>query len=167
MRTSGVLPLLGFLLLSCSHGGAECVADADCSEGQACDHKTLRCADVANVIAQDLRAAPDLAAPAPDLACPGAGGPCALCGCPSGQQCWDGACVDPKTSNLHCGGYGQKCMGKNLMCCDGGCVWLEKDTKNCGRCGNVCQGSMGYDPVCCPSTGAFPGECKPPRTICG
>ncbi len=162
-----LLPLVLLpILVACQAHEVGCSIDTDCKGDRVCDQETLRCAEPAPGADLAMPSA-DMTAPRPDLACPGAGGPCSLCGCPTGQMCWDGACVDPLTSNQHCGGYRELCTGKGLQCCNGGCVWIEKDPKNCGRCGNQCLGSMGYPPVCCPSPmGAYPGECKPVRTIC-
>lgn len=61
-----------------------------------------------------------------------------------------GACVDPKTSEQHCGGCGkvcsngQQCENSSCQCagdldlCSNACVNTDTDEQNCGTCGTKC-----------------------------
>ncbi|MEY2933881.1 MAG: hypothetical protein RL033_4630 [Pseudomonadota bacterium] len=72
--------------------------------------------------------------------------------CAAGQQVCDSTCIDPETSNAHCGGCGNRCGGgatcagaalgcqcpDGLTFCAGSCVDLDVDTSHCGACSNFC-----------------------------
>jgi hypothetical protein len=71
------------------------------------------------------------------------------CGDDGDIQC-GGACVDPETSEQHCGGCGKACAGGQqcedgecacsgeLDLCGGACVDTDTDERNCGACGTQC-----------------------------
>jgi hypothetical protein len=64
-------------------------------------------------------------------------------------QC-SGACVDPQTSEQHCGGCGKACAGgqqcesgkcecaDDRALCNNQCVDTDVDEQNCGSCGKAC-----------------------------
>jgi hypothetical protein len=78
--------------------------------------------------------------------------------CPDGQICCDGACVDPKTDPVHCGGCNQGCpRSANEPLCgycrDGHCHYCPPDFQLCpdGGCANswrVCCDGIACDPGC-------------------
>jgi thiol-disulfide isomerase/thioredoxin len=71
--------------------------------------------------------------------------------CPpgSGKICCEGRCGDPRHSEKHCGGCGQRCFGRTPRCCNGICRDIDADANYCGGC-------------------SFPARkvCKPPTPIC-
>lgn len=85
-----------------------------------------------------------------------------------------GACVEPRTDPMHCGGCdpcqpGESCVAGVCGCsrgwadCDGdptnGCEASLFATDSCGACGITCRGST---PVCCCGTCTGAGGCIPP-----
>jgi hypothetical protein len=72
------------------------------------------------------------------------------CGDDGDIQC-SGSCVDPQTSEQHCGGCGKTCVsdqqcesGKcecsdDLVLCSNECVDTDNDEQNCGACGTKCS----------------------------
>jgi len=84
------------------------------------------------------------------------------CACPDGHQWCDGACVDVRTSNIHCGACGEvcdtdsgfaclsgacACASVSATICDDVCVETDTDTDHCGACGEVCDPVNGE--TCC------------------
>ena len=106
-----------------------------CANGQVCDAGTCRAAD-SNTCTD---------------AC-GGGRTCqaGTCVCPAGQEFCAGNCVDPQTSDEHCGacgeacGGGQVCEGATCVCAEGQtecgdeCVDLQTSLAHCGMCDRAC-----------------------------
>jgi hypothetical protein len=95
--------------------------------------------------------------------------------CSAGQTTCGGACVDTRSSALHCGACGTACAPGNLCVngacmpscpgmqtlCNGNlCVSTGTDRAHCGRCGNVCATGQ----VC--SNGRCDVECAPGLLTC-
>ncbi len=60
------------------------------------------------------------------------------CGCPDGQACCSGKCVDLNNDLLNCGNCNVTCT-KEQMCCKGQCKDIYNDESNCGGCGQYCK----------------------------
>ncbi|MEZ4395097.1 MAG: MXAN_6577-like cysteine-rich protein [Polyangiales bacterium] len=98
--------------------------------------------------------------------------------CQSGEILCGGGCVDPQTSNTHCGACDRACGGAEtcragvctptVTCmsgetsCGGGCVNTMTDVSHCGGCVNVC----GAGQVCNSGTCADPRMCRAGQTDC-
>jgi len=79
----------------------------------------------------------------------GSGGSSSACTNAAEILC-SGVCVDPKTSEQHCGGCGkvcpasQQCENSSCKCtgslelCSNACVETDTDEQNCGACGTKC-----------------------------
>ena len=136
------------------HTCGDCVSDSDCPPGAAC---------VGGACAAGCAA----------------GRPCA-----AGLDCCDGACVDVRTSAMHCGGCGVRCdlLHSNPVCAAGACAVgtclsvfadcdgradngceadLAGDGRHCGACGRACAAGQ----VC--ATGACRAVCAGTQTACG
>ncbi|MDO9022136.1 MAG: hypothetical protein Q7V43_34735, partial [Myxococcales bacterium] len=129
------------------HTCGDCVTDSDCPPGAAC---------VGGACAAGCAA----------------GRPCA-----AGLDCCDGACVDVRTSAVHCGACGVRCdlLHSNPVCtagacavgtcfsvfgdCDGradnGCETSLRSTSHCGACGLPCA----VPPNAAPTCDAMDGTC--------
>ncbi|MFO0610587.1 MAG: fibrinogen-like YCDxxxxGGGW domain-containing protein [Polyangiales bacterium] len=94
------------------------------------------------------------------------------CVCPAGQTRCGDACVDPQTSDAHCGmcnnacPAGQRCAMGACVCpegqtrCGAACVDTRSDRANCGACGNACPAGQ----VC--DAGACRIDCTAPEVGC-
>jgi pectate lyase C len=94
----------------------------------------------------------------------GSGGNASTCTPTSNVMC-GGTCVDPQSSEQHCGGCGKACAsgqqcesGKcecsgDLDLCSSKCVDTETDEQNCGSCGKVCASGQECDGGSCACTG--------------
>lgn len=75
------------------------------------------------------------------------------CGCPPPELPCGGVCVDPRSTDEHCGGcdmpcpFGLHCSARvcasnctvlGTRDCGGGCIDILADVTNCGGCGTVC-----------------------------
>jgi hypothetical protein len=82
-----------------------------------------------------------------------------------------GACVDPKTSEQHCGGCGkvcangQQCDNSSCKCtgdldlCNNACVNTDTDEQNCGACGTKCGADQTCESGKC-TGGTVSGSCS-------
>ena len=103
---------------------------------------------------------------------------CSVMGCPTGQQCCDGACIDVTSNASSCGACGTVCAAPNAtpacrmgacavgMCgegyadCDGapsnGCETdVRVSATSCGGCGRECTGAPNATPACRMGTCGF------------
>lgn len=81
-------------------------------------------------------------------------------------------CIDPRTTNAHCGGCnnacptGQSCVAGSCTCptgqdlCGGACVDRQTNNSHCGACGNACSSLSFCVAGTCQST------CTAPRAVC-
>ena len=108
--------------------------------------------------------------------------------CPTGQQRCFGACVDPQTNPINCGGCnrqcvtGQDCVDGECRCRDNipdlcerptprgvaqFCTNLDEDQRNCGTCGHNCNLEGGF--CCggaCVDTISDPNNCRFCGRVC-
>lgn len=89
--------------------------------------------------------------------------------CGAGLRACGGSCVDPSTSDRHCGSCGNRCSGarscQNGACrcpggqswCGGACTDTSSDSQHCGSCGNACGGGETCSSGSCQATGKVAG----------
>ena len=137
-----------------AHRCVECLASDDCPLGSLCLGQTCR---------------------------PGCD---ATHGCPSGEGCCDGACVDTRVNVAACGGCGMRCAVANATaaCVAGACavascndtfgdcdrnatngceVTVTNSNAHCGMCGNACSNGA----TCMSGRCVCPGGAT--ETVCG